>query len=227
VGTMVNFLTAKVPKVQPNWAFETLQFKGHFAELDAMGARHAGVELLHAQPAAQLGLARSCVAQEQDLDLRVVLLSRLEVFVMSADFIQNIFKGGRTTDFRRQILQLTAKQAEVFQRGQQRFELAKPANTAGGAQDIDVRLFGEVALGVGKTTLVDSILLILRAKNWRHALNDWIICVVLNGRVIPQPVFEQFKRVFWAFSLYNRHLRPVVAVRHMQSKMPGPPTVLE
>jgi len=72
--------------------------------------------------------------------------------------------------------------------------------------------------GVGKTTLVDSILLILRAKNWRHALNDWIICVVLNGRVIPQPVFEQFKRVFWAFSLYNRHLRPVVAVRHMQSK---------
>ena len=92
------------------------------------------VEWQTAQPAAQLRLADPAVAEEQDLDLRVDPLAGLKVLVVGADFIQDVFDRSLAADFRGQIIQLAAKQAEFFQRGQQGFERGKPANAEAARQ---------------------------------------------------------------------------------------------
>ena len=92
-----------------------------------MGGRDVRIEFQVAQSAAQLRLAYPAVAEEQDLDLCVDLLAGLKVLVVGADFIQDVFDLAFAADFRGQIIQLAAKQAEVFQRGQQGFERGKPA----------------------------------------------------------------------------------------------------
>jgi hypothetical protein len=75
-----------------------------------------------------LRLANFAVAEEQNLDLRVDPSSGVKVLVVSADFIQNIFKIELAADFGRQIIQIAAKQVELLQREQQGFERSKPAN---------------------------------------------------------------------------------------------------
>jgi hypothetical protein len=47
----------------------------------------------------KLRFACPAVAEEQNLDLRVDLLSRLQVLVVGTDFIQHVFIVGLATDF--------------------------------------------------------------------------------------------------------------------------------
>ena len=57
----------------------------------------------------------------------VEAVSNLEVFVMSADLIQNIFMVGLATDSQRQVIKLAAKQAKGLSRLAARFRVEQTA----------------------------------------------------------------------------------------------------
>ena len=83
-----------------------------------------------AQTAAKLRLADPAVTKKKDLDLRVDPLAEFKVFVfvVGADFIQDVLELCLSADFRVQIIQFAAEQVEFFQRGQKGFERGKPGN---------------------------------------------------------------------------------------------------
>ena len=93
-----------------------------------MGRRDGRIEWQIAQTAAKLRLADPAVTKKKDLDLRVDPLAEFKVFVVGADFIQDVLELCLSADFRVQIIQFAAEQVEFFQRGQQGFERGKPGN---------------------------------------------------------------------------------------------------
>ena len=105
---MIDILAAEVPQIQAHRFLKAIQAHSRLPKLDSMGGRVARVEFQVAQPAAKLRFADPAVAEKQDLDFRVDPLSGLEVLVMGADFIQNVFVPS-AADFKGQITQLAAK----------------------------------------------------------------------------------------------------------------------
>jgi hypothetical protein len=93
VRAVIDILSTEVPQIQPHRFREVFKRNLHFAELDPVCGRDAWIEFQIAKTAAQLRLANPAVAQEQDLDLRVDPLAGLEVLVMGADFIQDVFSA--------------------------------------------------------------------------------------------------------------------------------------
>jgi hypothetical protein len=68
---VIDILAAEVPKIQAHR--EVCHCHSHFAELDSVGGRDAWVEWQIAQTATKLCFTHPAVADEQDLDLRVLL----------------------------------------------------------------------------------------------------------------------------------------------------------
>ena len=112
VGTVIDILAAEVPKIQAHLFREILQFHDRLPKLDSVGGWEAGIVFQATQSTAKLRFTYPAVAEKQDLDLGVEPLADLKILVVGADFIQDVLEVFLAVDFRGQIVQLAAKQAE-------------------------------------------------------------------------------------------------------------------
>jgi len=108
-----------------------LQVQRRFTKLDPVCGRDARIEFQVEQPAAELCLADPAVAEQENLQRRVLARVVLEISVVGADFIQDVFVFTFAVDFRGQIIQLATKQAKFLQRWQQGFERSKLTEAVG------------------------------------------------------------------------------------------------
>ena len=116
VRAVIDILSAEIPEIQVHRFRELDQLHGHLSKLDAVGGRDVWVEWQIPQSTAKLCFTSPAVAKEQDLDLRVLPRARLKVFVMSTDFIQDVFVVGFAANFRGQVIKVTTKEDKFPQR---------------------------------------------------------------------------------------------------------------